>query len=573
MPDPGSADGLSNRRRFLKLTAATGAVSSLPLVEAAPTATGEYQSDFKILPFTATASDGVDLNGHVYLPENHDPPFATVLYWSPYWNTAIATPSDDPPSEDGSNETQHAFGGIHRLIQEGFAVAAVNLRGTGISEGCFQWGSPVDFDDGYVVVEALADEPWSNGKIGMYGLSYDAYSQTLAIAGDPPSLEAVVPVDGVIDLWKFYMQQGAPLKGASVYPAAIDALVAGSAVPHDPERVDCPRRLRDWTVGADMAASGNRNAWFQQRNYLDDLAESRVPMFAVLGQIGVEGQGTNGHTLQIEGLYEARPPNTTRLLLGDWGHVFPDERDFMQKVVDWFDHHLRDGPNKVKTGVVEYKDDTESWHTTNQWPPRADRTELYLSGASLVSDPAAVESSSQRFQSEHHAPGLDPRYCGPRQVVYTSPPIDSPVRIAGNASITATITSTLSGGNLAALLFHTPGPGTCPDSEATPFARVLASLRHWKTMGRAQRLPINEPTPVTFESQSFATDIPAGNRIVLAVSGGASSLQPNERQPLLEISTGDDHPGHIDLPVVDGDLTFRQSMQSGSGSANLSSGF
>lgn len=194
----------TTRRTVLRTTAAVGALSTVPVVQAGHRRDG-YQSDFRILPFSATAHDGVELRGHVYIPEQADPPFATVLYWSPYWNTAIATPSDHLPSEDGSNETLHAFGGLHRLIREGFAVAAVNLRGTGISEGCFQWGSPVDFGDGYVVVETLADEPWSNGKIGMYGLSYDAYAQTLAIAGNPPCLEAVVPVDGVIDVWKFYM--------------------------------------------------------------------------------------------------------------------------------------------------------------------------------------------------------------------------------------------------------------------------------------------------------------------------------------------------------------------------------
>lgn len=558
MPNRDWGSGPVNRRSFLQQTGTAGALATLPVVQAGHQTSG-YQSDFRILPFSTDAHDGVELKGHIYVPEQEDPPFATVLYWSPYWNTAIATPSDHPPSEDGSPETQHAFGGIHRLIQEGFAVAAVNLRGTGISEGCFQWGSPVDFSDGHVVVESLADEPWSNGKIGMYGLSYDAYSQTLAIAGDPPSLEAVVPVDGVIDLWTFYMQQGAPLDGAAVYPAAIDGLVAGTAVHHDPERVDCPRRVRDWTVGADMTASGNRNAWFQQRNYLPYLAESRVPMFAVLGQIGVAGQGTSGHTLQIEGLYEARPPNTTRLLLGDWGHVFPDERDFMQQIVDWFDHHLRDGPNTVKTGVVEYKDDTGAWQTSNHWPPRADRTELYLSGSSLQPDRAAVEPSMQRFQSEHRDPGLTAQHCGPRQAVYTSPPLDEPVRIAGNATITTTVTSTLSGGNFAAMLFKTRGPGTCPDDQATPFARILAALRHWKTMGRAQRFPIGTPTEISFESQPFATSIPAGDRIVLVVTGGASVLEANERQPLLTISTGDDYAGNVALPVVEGTLRFRES--------------
>lgn len=88
-----------------------------------------------------------------------------------------------------------------------------------------------------------------------------------------------------------------------------------------------------------------------------------------------------------------------------------------------------------------------------------------------------------------------------------------------------------------------PRPGTCPDDKATPFARSLADLRHWKTMGHAQRFPIGQPTEVTFDSQPFASVIPAGDRITLIVTGGASVLQANERQPLLTIHTGRRTPG------------------------------
>ena len=77
-------------------------------------------------------------------------------------------------------------------------------------------------------------------------------------------------------------------------------------------------------------------------------------------------------------------------------------------------------------------------------------------------------------------------------------------------------------------------------------------------MGRAQRFPIGTPTEITFESQPFATSIPAGDRIVLVITGGASSLEANERQPLLTITTGGDYIGNVDLPVVEGALRFRE---------------
>lgn len=553
--EPRDFDGADpNRRAFLRTAAAAGAVSALPVVQGIDHAGSEYASDFEIRPFSVSSQDAVDLNGHVYLPEDADPPYGTVLYWSPYWNTPVATPSDDPPSDDSGDETEtlHDFGGLHRLIREGFAIAAVNMRGTGISEGCFQWGSPVDVRDGYVLVEGLADQEWSNGKIGMYGLSYTAYSQLLAMAGDPPSLEAVLPVEGVVDLWSFYMQNGAALSGGVAYPIGWDALVGLSAAHNDPERADCPERIGFGTASADIATTGDKTAWFRERDLLDRVADSRVPMFYVHGHLA--GVPTNGHTLQIEGLYESRRPQTTRMALGHWGHNFDVGEGFIDDVVHWFDHHLRNGPNRVKTGVVEYQDDTGSWYETRRWPPRSDRTELYLSGTSLVGDESDVQPSERRFQAEPSDTGMAAEDCGHGQLRYVSGPIAETVRLAGNAVVSTTLSSTHPGGNYVAKLFHTPGAGGCPDPEATEFTRLFADLRHWQTPGQSRPFPVAEPTPVTFETQSFATEIPAGNRIVLVVSGGDSTIQPRESHPNVAVSTGSDRAGSIDLPVVDGTL-------------------
>lgn len=556
--DPGSEP---KRRQFLQMTAGAGIINPLMIGRKGANAEDEYASDFEIRPFSAKAPDDVTLNGHVYLPEDEDPPYGTVLYWSPYWNTVAATPSDDPPAEDGNPaETVHGFGGLHRLVREGFAVAAVNSRGTGISEGCFQWLSPVEYADGYVIVEELADKEWSNGKVGMYGLSYDGASQVAAMAASPPSLEAIVPVDPPLDLWTLFTRQGATRNIGPVFTPAWDIMVSLGSANHEPDRVDCPRRLRDWTVNGDLVISGDKNGWFEKRDLTERLSESRIPMFATLGIKREAGGATNA--LQYRGVWEARPPQTTRLLLGQWGHAFPksDGRaaspEFKDEVVQWFDHYLRDGPKRVKTGVVEYQDDTGSWHTSDSWPPTEDRTSLYLSDRTLESMEEGVQASQQTFQSNDTNPGVSPEQCGPRQAVYVSPPLEESVRIAGNFTISTTVTSTLSGGHFAAFLYKTAGDGSCPDPRAEEFARCLADLRHWKTLGRARPFPVGTPTEVSFKSHPCATELPAGDRVVLAIGGGSPELMPSEFKPVLTVSTGEGFSGVIDLPVVEGSLSF-----------------
>lgn len=555
--DPAPPRSTPTRRGVLRLLGAAGATGAVTAAGSAGAQVAQDRS-YDIEPFTVTARDGTDLSGHVYLPKGAERPLAPILNYSPYWNTASRGPSSNPQT----------VGFIHEFLQDDFAVAAINMRGTGLSGGCLQMGGPIDFQDAHEVVEAVAAAEWSNGKVGMWGHSFDGWSQSLAIAGAPPSLAAVAPSSGVQDLFKTLTRNGAPLVAyGPTTRTAWDVRTSIGSLPPRVDHVDCPNRTHDWLVNLNLAVTASRTPWFEKRDYREQLADSRVPMFVSNGLQPF----SEGHIMQIDGLYERRPPNTTRMLLGQWGHSTPTTDDYFDQVRAWFDHYLRDGPRRVKPGVVEYQDDTGTWHTADAWPPDGHTDTLHLSSGTLVADDATVQSSTQRFQSDNTDPGLSPERCGPTQALYASPPLGESARLAGSFTITTTLTSTLSGGNFAALLFHTPGDGTCPDPNAQgtgspaqdqvgrsklEFGRALADLQHWKTPGYARPFPIATPTPVTFDSHPFATEIPAGHRIVLAIGGGASELNPNQLNPVLAVTTGPDTPGAVELPVVEGRLTF-----------------
>ncbi len=108
----------------------------------------------------------------------------------------------------------------------------------------------------------------------------------------------------------------------------------------------------------------------------------------------------------------------------------------------------------MRPGVVEYQDISGAWHTASRWPPSGDRARVYLSDGTLVADRGQVRSSAAAFQST----SVDPGYlCGPHQALYTSPPLAEDVLLAGNFSLDTSVTSTLPGGNLVAVLYHVPG--------------------------------------------------------------------------------------------------------------------
>ncbi|HEX8184582.1 MAG TPA: CocE/NonD family hydrolase, partial [Blastocatellia bacterium] len=115
------------------------------------------------------ARDGVKLSTSIYLPEGQGP-FPVVLIRTPYGKATQAI-------------------GYAAWTGRGFALVTQDCRGKGKSEGVYRpfWD---DANDGYDTVEWIAKQSWSNGKIGMYGVSAMGITSNLAAMMNPPHLAA-----------------------------------------------------------------------------------------------------------------------------------------------------------------------------------------------------------------------------------------------------------------------------------------------------------------------------------------------------------------------------------------------
>jgi len=125
--------------------------------------------------------DGVHLNATLYKPVaaagQSLGPLPVIFLFSPY-------PAD----------TSHPSGSY--FARRGYIYAYVDVRGRGDSEGVFE---PLvsDAQDGYDTVEWFAKQPWSNGKVAMFGGSYAGGDQWLAASMHPPHLVTIAPVASV----------------------------------------------------------------------------------------------------------------------------------------------------------------------------------------------------------------------------------------------------------------------------------------------------------------------------------------------------------------------------------------
>ena len=124
-----------------------------------------------------TMADGTDLAYTVVRPAG-DGPFPTLFEYSGY--------NPGRSADDGY---------IDRFVRASghYAYVGVNLRGTGCSEGTFDFFQPQEAKDGAAVVEWITEQPWSDGKVGMIGKSYPGITQLFVAAEDPDGLEAIAP--------------------------------------------------------------------------------------------------------------------------------------------------------------------------------------------------------------------------------------------------------------------------------------------------------------------------------------------------------------------------------------------
>jgi X-Pro dipeptidyl-peptidase len=95
-----------------------------------------------------------------------------------------------------------------RFVPRGYARAVADVLGTRNSSGCWDYGGPKEQQSGADLVKFLARQPWSNGRVGMIGGSYDGTTASMVAAQGyrVPELKAIVPI-AAISRWYGYAYQ------------------------------------------------------------------------------------------------------------------------------------------------------------------------------------------------------------------------------------------------------------------------------------------------------------------------------------------------------------------------------
>lgn len=300
----------------------------------------------------------------------------------------------------------------------GYAVVKVDARGSGASTGRreIEW-SPDEVADYGEVVDWIVAQPWSNGKVGAFGVSYEGNTAELFAATERSAVKAVAPLfddfdpsvniafmGGVLNE-DFIRQWGAAnnaldrsdfcsLAGLTGIKCRAMGLVMGGIKPVDEDhggrelgRILAERKNYD-VLSALQGVVSPRDTFAGTSQTLVSVAPAglrakierfNTPMLIRLGWI-------DGGTVTVGLSRFLTFKNPQQVEVGPWSHgggyhvdpflpdstpTEPSSRAQFEQMVAFFDRHLKDAPrdSAARRDITYYTMNDGRWRTTTQWPP------------------------------------------------------------------------------------------------------------------------------------------------------------------------------------------------------------
>lgn len=375
--------------------------------------------------------DGVRLSSDIYQPRGNGP-WPVLLLRQPYGRDIASTVVCAQPTW---------------LARQGYIVVVQDVRGRGDSEGIF-YPFRNEMHDGYDTIAWAAALPGSNGRVGMYGFSYQASTQLLAALARPPALKAIAPHMTAFDLhggW-FYRHGLLQLQSTLAWGNQMlreDARRLGETSLYQKlERswLNVPGLCHHYPIArtepvTHPAGPAYVREWLEHDRYDDywrefDLVarirEIDLPMFHLSGWYDFYLRGSMGG-------YKAAQANVRSdqfILCGPWTHLpwgrivggsdlGPAARvDTDALMIRWFDHWLKDAPRDEATrGASYFMLGENRWHTAASWPPAGTTTQAWYlrSGGRANSafgdgslSTEGAEGPSDQFNYDPEVPVLAP---------------------------------------------------------------------------------------------------------------------------------------------------------------------
>ena len=501
--------------------------------------------------------DGITLAVTLYLPRGapRGTRFPALLNYLPYRK-------DD-------DEAQSQYGMFSYFARRGFVGAAVDIRGFGDSGG-----TPPDREysaeerhDGEQVIAWLARQPWSNGKVGMLGISWGGFNSIQMAMRNPPALKAILAVavterlynedvhyiDGIvhIDEFELTMDLGQGRSGAPDYSLAPNTIAR--RMNSEPWSLTYLEHQRDGAF------------WHRPERPLSSI---HVPCFLIGGL-------HDGYRDSIPRMLE-RVHAPVKAWIGPWNHGWPSDSDYgplydwRSQAVRWFDYWLKGRDTGVMadprlTIYLQHgyppgpQDQTIPgvWRAYDHWPPRGTHRErLYLQPDHALRGAAsnAGRDELRYVPSAGAEAGIfwwgdlqpDMRPFDAYSLVYDTRPLSNDTAIMGLPRVTLYASANAPLADWVARV-----EDVAPDGRVTLVTGAALNGAQRESMAHPKSLKPGKLYRLSFDLHLASYVFPKGHRIRLALSNALwPTLWPTPYAMDTTVKLGGRRASWLDLPRV-----------------------
>jgi uncharacterized protein len=524
-------------------------------------------STMKIVQAWIPMKDGVRLAVNLFMPDGPlagakpGEKFPAILEYLPYrkddWTLA-------------RDWELHSY-----IVRRGYVTARVDIRGTGASEG-----NPPDREysdqeqqDGLEVIAWLAKQAWSNGNVGMTGISWGGFNSIQMARLHPPALKAIIAMCATEELFHDDIHYIDNLMHADEFELAMDLQLGLTRAPDFPTDEKSLATRFDAKPWFPLYLHHQRDSEFWRRASVapDHYEDYIVPSFMIGGFL-------DGYRDSIPRFFEhAKAP--IKALLGPWNHSFPHDADpgpsieWRVDATRWWDYWLKG----IQNGIMDeprfqvfmrhwYPPDPTiaeipgDWRAEKTWPPANTRTQtLFLEPNHMLGDAPPLDSAASTGQQLQYVPSIgneagfwwgdltaDQRPIDAYSLVYDSAPLEKDTALLGWPKVFLQVSSTAPLADWFVRLSD-----VAPDGRVTLITGAGQSGAQRDSAENPTALEPNRKYEIPIELHVTSWRFPAGHRIRVAVS---NALWPMIWSTPYAMTTslwlGGPNTARLELPIV-----------------------
>jgi putative CocE/NonD family hydrolase len=561
-----------------------------PSCEAAARYVSEAKYKAKVIKYLPVRMrDGVELGVKITRPDAEGK-FPAIVSYNPYRSLSRSvSPAGYEYIGANMGAADAKVPGDPRLYPEyfaerGYAMVEFDVRGTGNSGGfSADQYSKDELQDGYDMVEWIATQPWSNGNVGMWGISYGGVDTWQIAAAAPPHLKAVIVRAGTDDVFTDWTYPGGVPRGLYIYGVYGSNIIAQNFAPPDIELVGAKwadmweehlQRNVPWTIG--WIQHQLDSPYWRDRSVRPNYDRIKCAVFVIAGWQDWYA------TAELRAFEHLKGPK--KALVGPWAHYWPElalpgpRLDGRSEYMRWWDQWLKGTDTGVMNDppvtifVRQYKapgslyiEDKGFWRQEKEWPPaRTEKRAMYLSaGGGLGREPEASDQDRADSYAYNPAAGvmnaiyglggtqpwglpLDQRADETYSLTYTTPPLTADLEVTGNPEAELYVSSSAD-----IAFFEVKLCDVAPDGVSKLITSGGLNATHRDSHSHPQLLTPGQVYAMKIPLDSLAYVFPAGHRIRVDVSSADfQNAWPVSKNAMNALHHGRKYLSRVILPVA-----------------------